>query len=169
MIPKILASMFLAFVIVVLDIRTEEDVMENLKVGMVAPNFALMGNDGRKYELSRHLGKKNVVLAFYPKDFTFICPTEIIEFSSINDEVESSNAILLGGSTDNEFCKLAWRREHPGLKDLNHYSFADPKGVLSEELGITDTEGYYFNSVEEGSGANISGIKSNLLGQSLSL
>ena len=70
MIPKILASIFLAFVIVVLDIRTEEDGMENLKVGMVAPNFALMGNDGRKYELSQHLGKKNVVLAFYPKDFT---------------------------------------------------------------------------------------------------
>ena len=81
------------------------------------------------------------IIYFYPKDFTFICPTEIIEFSSINDEVVSSNAILLGGSTDNEFCKLAWRREHPGLKDLNHYSFADPKGALSEELGILSEEG----------------------------
>lgn len=44
--------------------------MKNLKVGMVAPDFALIGNDGQKYELSQHLGKKNVILAFYPKDFT---------------------------------------------------------------------------------------------------
>ncbi len=70
MIPKILVSIFVAFTIVILDIRAEEDKMENLKIGMVAPDSALTGNDGQKYELSQHLGKKNVVLAFYPKDFT---------------------------------------------------------------------------------------------------
>ena len=70
MTPKILVSIFLAFIIVTLDIRAEEDKMKNLKVGMVAPDFALMGNDDQKYKLSQHLGKKNVILAFYPKDFT---------------------------------------------------------------------------------------------------
>ena len=70
MTPKILVSIFVVFIIVTLDIRAEEDKMKNLKVGMVAPDFALMGNDGQKYELSQHLGKKNVILAFYPKDFT---------------------------------------------------------------------------------------------------
>jgi peroxiredoxin Q/BCP len=44
--------------------------MKNLKIGMVAPDFTLMGDDGQKHKISQHLGKKNVVLAFYPKDFT---------------------------------------------------------------------------------------------------
>ncbi|HIC00310.1 TPA: redoxin domain-containing protein [Candidatus Poribacteria bacterium] len=70
MIPKILVSIFVAFIIATLDIRTEEDRMKNLKIGMVAPDFTLMGDDGQKHKISQHLGKKNVVLAFYPKDFT---------------------------------------------------------------------------------------------------
>jgi peroxiredoxin (alkyl hydroperoxide reductase subunit C) len=76
------------------------------------------------------------VIYFYPKDFTFVCPTEIMEFAKINEQLVSSNAVLIGGSTDNEFCKLAWRREHPGLNRLNHYSFADPCGKFADALGL---------------------------------
>ena len=56
----------------------------------------------------------------YPKDFTFVCPTEIIDFARLQKQFDANDAVLIGGSTDNEFCKLAWRREHPGLNRLNH-------------------------------------------------
>ncbi len=84
-------------------------------------------------------GKWKVVF-FYPKDFTFICPTEIIEFANLNDDFDARNAVVLGGSTDNEFCKLAWRREHEGLRGLNQWSFADTNGSLVDGLGIRDAE-----------------------------
>ncbi len=80
------------------------------------------------------------VLFFYPKDFTFICPTEIIEFANLNDDFKKRGAIVLGGSTDNEFCKLAWRREHPGLDKLDQWSFADTNGSLTDGLGVRDIE-----------------------------
>ena len=76
------------------------------------------------------------VFFFYPKDFTFLCPTEIIEFANLNDEFEKRNTVVLGGSTDNEFCKLAWRREHGGLNGLNQWSFADTNGSLIDGLGV---------------------------------
>jgi len=78
------------------------------------------------------------VFFFYPKDFTFICPTEIAEFASLNGEFESRNAVVLGGSTDNEFCKLAWRREHPDLNALKQWSFADTNGSLIDGLGVRE-------------------------------
>lgn len=81
------------------------------------------------------------VIYFYPKDFTFVCPTEIIAFAEINDAFNAANAVVLGGSTDNEFCKLAWRREHPGLNQLNHYSFADPCGDFTKSLGLLSSAG----------------------------
>ena len=80
------------------------------------------------------------VVFFYPKDFTFVCPTEIIAFAEMNDDFEARNAVVLGGSTDNEFCKLAWRREHEGLRGLNQWSFADTNGSLIDGLGIRDLE-----------------------------
>lgn len=80
------------------------------------------------------------VFFFYPKDFTFICPTEIIEFAKLNDEFEDRDCVVLGGSTDNEFCKLAWRREHEGLSKLGQWGFADTNGSLVDGLGIRDLE-----------------------------
>src|SRR3989338_2494774 len=81
------------------------------------------------------------IIYFYPKDFTFVCPTEIVEFAKLNDEFADRNAVVLGGSTDNEFVKLAWRREHKDLNQLNQYSFADICGELTEQLGIRDALG----------------------------
>lgn len=80
------------------------------------------------------------VYFFYPKDFTFVCPTEIVEFAKLNDEFADRDCIVLGGSTDNEFCKLAWRREHKDLNQLNQWSFADTNGSLVDGLGIRDAE-----------------------------
>ncbi|MBL75235.1 MAG: alkyl hydroperoxide reductase [Idiomarinaceae bacterium] len=77
------------------------------------------------------------IIFFYPKDFTFVCPTEIVEFAKLNEEFADRDAVVLGGSTDNEFVKLAWRREHPDLDRLNQYSFAD-NGSLVDGLGVRD-------------------------------
>ena len=48
------------------------------------------------------------VLVYYPKDFTFVCPTEIVAYDKLFQDFEDRDAVLLTGSTDNEFCKLAW-------------------------------------------------------------
>lgn len=80
------------------------------------------------------------VIYFYPKDFTFVCPTEIVEFAKLTDDLTERGAVLMGGSTDNEFCKLAWRREHKDLFRLNHYSFGDATGSLVDMLGVRDRQ-----------------------------
>ncbi len=78
------------------------------------------------------------VFFFYPKDFTFICPTEIIEFDRLQKDFEKLNAKVYGVSTDSEFVHLAWRQNHPGLKNLSIPLLSDIKKDLSEALGILD-------------------------------
>lgn len=78
------------------------------------------------------------IIYFYPKDFTFVCPTEIVEFNKLAGDFADRDAILLGGSGDNEFCKLAWRREHRDLDRLGHWQFADVTGSLIDQLGVRD-------------------------------
>jgi peroxiredoxin (alkyl hydroperoxide reductase subunit C) len=80
------------------------------------------------------------VFFFYPKDFTFVCPTEIAEFAKLNGEFADRDCVVLGGSSDNEFCKLAWRREHKDLAQLDQWSFADTNGSLIDGFGIRDLE-----------------------------
>ena len=82
-------------------------------------------------------GKWKVVY-FYPKDFTFVCPTEIVGFDKLAKQFAERDAVLLGGSTDNEFSKLGWRREHKDLSGLKHWSFADVTGSLIDQLGVRD-------------------------------
>jgi lipoyl-dependent peroxiredoxin subunit C len=79
------------------------------------------------------------VFYFYPKDFTFVCPTEIVGFAKLQKDFNDRDAVLLAGSTDNEFVKLAWRREHKDLDRLNHWQFGDVKGSLVDQLGVRDT------------------------------
>jgi peroxiredoxin (alkyl hydroperoxide reductase subunit C) len=78
------------------------------------------------------------VFFFWPKDFTFVCPTEIAAFGKMNKEFGNRNAQILGGSTDSEFVHLAWRNHHPHLKDLPFPMLSDIKHDLSEQLGILD-------------------------------
>lgn len=79
------------------------------------------------------------IIVFYPKDFTFVCPTEIIEYDKLVQDFTDRDAVLLTGSTDNEFCKLAWRASHDGLRATKHWMFADVlrgEQSLSEVLGV---------------------------------
>jgi lipoyl-dependent peroxiredoxin subunit C len=81
------------------------------------------------------------IIFFYPKDFTFICPTEIAEFARLSQDFADRDAVIMGGSTDNEFCKLAWRRDHRDLKSLPIWQFADIAGSLVDALGVRSPSG----------------------------
>ena len=84
-----------------------------------------------------HPGKWKVVF-FWPKDFTFVCPTEIAAFGRMNEEFEDRDAVLYGVSTDSEYVHLAWRQNHDDLKDLPFPMLSDIKRELSTDLGILD-------------------------------
>lgn len=85
---------------------------------------------------------KWVVAFFWPKDFTFVCPTEISAFGELSGAFAERNAQILGCSTDSEFVHLAWRQQHPELKNLPFPMLADIKRDLTGALGILDsTEG----------------------------
>lgn len=96
------------------------------------------------------------VLYYYPKNFTFVCPTEIMAYDALRDQFADRNALLIGGCTDNEFTLLAWRTAHMGLANTSHWGFADNRpqyvytadddgeyrGNLIDQLGIRhSTEG----------------------------
>ena len=75
---------------------------------------------------------------FWPKDFTFVCPTEISGFAKLNRDFQDRDCQILGGSTDSEFVHLAWRQHHEDLKNLPFPMLADVKRELCEDLGILD-------------------------------
>jgi alkyl hydroperoxide reductase subunit AhpC len=83
---------------------------------------------------------KWTVMFWWPKDFTFVCPTEIAEFNKKHSEFTDRDAILIGASTDSEFVHAAWRRDHSDLRDLKFPMLADTSKSLAEELGILDGE-----------------------------
>jgi alkyl hydroperoxide reductase subunit AhpC len=75
---------------------------------------------------------------FWPKDFTFVCPTEIAAFGKLNGEFEDRDCQILGGSTDNEYVHAAWRTHHADLKDLPFPMLSDIRRDLCGQLGILD-------------------------------
>ena len=84
-------------------------------------------------------GKWKIVF-FWPKDFTFVCPTEIAAFGKLNGEFNDRDAVVYGVSTDSEFVHLAWRQNHADLKTLPFPMLADIKRELSGTLGILDKQ-----------------------------
>ena len=65
-------------------------------------------------------------------------PDRIVGFNKLAKDFEDRDAVLLGGNSDNEFVKLAWRREHPDLSKLGHYQFGDTTGSLIDQLGVRE-------------------------------
>jgi len=88
---------------------------------------------------SSNAGKWKIVF-FWPKDFTFVCPTEIAAFGKLNGDFNDRDAVLYGASTDSEFVHLAWRQNHADLKDLPFPMLADIKRELTSALGILDRQ-----------------------------
>lgn len=81
---------------------------------------------------------KWLVVFFYPKDFTFVCPTEIKGFADLNAAFQERDAQLLTASIDSEFVHLAWRQNHKDLAQLPFPMLSDLKRELSTQLGILD-------------------------------
>ena len=113
-----------------------------LGVGDLFPSFCLQGiNESNEFvgvevnEGYTPLKKDWSVIYFYPKDFTFICPTEIRGMDILVD-----HANVVGISGDNEFCKLAWKQENELIGNINHTLAADCGLSLSNELGIVNKE-----------------------------
>lgn len=82
---------------------------------------------------------KWMVMFWYPKDFTFVCPTEIAEFNNQFDEFRDRDALLYGASTDSEFVHLAWRKDHDDLRGLKFPLIADTSKSLADDLGILES------------------------------
>ena len=80
------------------------------------------------------------VVFFWPMDFTFVCPTEIAEFGRKHREFAAKGARVYGVSTDTQYVHLAWRNQHPDLRDLPFPMLADTKRELSARLGILDKQ-----------------------------
>ena len=119
-----------------------------LTPGSKAPEFttkACVGIEkGKEFAdiSSKQFEGKWVVFYTYPKDFTFVCPTEIVEFDKKTKDFADRGAVLLGGSTDNEFSHLAWRQQHADLKGIKHpLLFVNPSmaqgfGLLQPQAGV---------------------------------
>ncbi len=117
----------------------------NLRVGMPAPDFtatAVYDQEFKTIKLSDYRGKY-VVLFFYPLDFTFVCPTEIIAFSDRYPEFKTINTELLGVSVDSEFSHLAWiqtERKLGGIGDINYPLISDIKKTISADYNVLDPD-----------------------------
>ncbi|BBY99900.1 peroxiredoxin [Mycolicibacterium fallax] len=85
-------------------------------------------------------GKWRVVF-FWPKDFTFICPTEIAAFGKANEDFEDRDTKVIGVSTDNEFVHFQWRAQHEDLKTLPFPMASDLKRDLVEAAGVLNADG----------------------------
>ena len=131
--------------------KTVGDKLESFNIKGVKPGV-LEGEDVFEHLDETSFPGKWKVIVFYPKDFTFVCPTEIVAYDKLNKDFEDRDTVLLIGSTDNEFCKLAWRNAHPDLKKTNSWMFADTlrEGFvdpvedveitgLAYQLGVLDT------------------------------
>ncbi|HEY0787961.1 MAG TPA: peroxiredoxin [Thermoanaerobaculia bacterium] len=117
-----------------------------LTVGDKLPEFKVKAvvslEQGKEFAeiTDRTYAGKWQVLFFWPKDFTFICPTEIAEFGTKNADFADRDAQVLGASTDQEYVHHAWRTHHPDLKGLPFPMLADTKRELSEKLGVLHKE-----------------------------
>ncbi|MEU5883682.1 peroxiredoxin [Spirillospora sp. NPDC047279] len=118
-----------------------------LTVGDQFPEYELTAcvslDAGRAFETINHKTYEGQwkVMFFWPKDFTFVCPTEIAEFGRLNDDFAERDAQILGASTDNEFVHFAWRRDHPDLRELPFPMLSDLNRELTSELGILTEDG----------------------------
>ncbi|WP_199302926.1 peroxiredoxin [Oscillatoria sp. FACHB-1406] len=116
-----------------------------LRVGQAAPDFtatAVSDQEFKTLKLSDYRGKY-VILFFYPLDFTFVCPTEIIAFSDRTEEFDSLNTKILGVSVDSEFSHLAWiqtDRKQGGIGDIDYPLVSDIKKEISTAYNVLDPE-----------------------------
>ncbi len=117
----------------------------SIRVGQKAPDFsatAVIDQEFQTLKLSNYLDQY-VVLFFYPLDFTFVCPTEIIAFSDRHEEFSSLNTQILGVSVDSEFAHLAWiqtEKKQGGIGDINYPLISDLKKEISTSYNVLEPD-----------------------------
>ncbi|HTT01282.1 MAG TPA: peroxiredoxin [Steroidobacteraceae bacterium] len=117
-----------------------------LSIGQKFPRYALTGvvssDPARAFQKvdSDSFADKWRVVFFWPKDFTFVCPTEIAGFGRLDREFKARDAQVLGVSIDSEYVHLAWRQQKEELRNLPFPMLADVKRELAGALGILDPE-----------------------------
>lgn len=110
------------------------------------------------FNLDQYLGEKNVILFFYPKDFTFVCPTEIHAFQEKLEEFEQRDTIVIGCSTDTEETHLAWLatpKDNGGIEGISFPLIADSSKIVSLNYGVLGGTYQYDN---EGNTWSFNGI-----------
>lgn len=132
----------------------------SVQVSQPAPDFqatAVVGDKFQQIRLSDYRGK-NVILFFWPLDFTFVCPTEIVAFSDAYDQFKERNTEVLGASVDSQYTHLAWTRtpreegglgpvRFPLISDITHQIsrsygvYLEDKGVALRGLFLIDSNG----------------------------
>lgn len=116
-----------------------------IRVGQQAPDFtatAVFDQEFKTIKLSDYRGQYTV-LFFYPLDFTFVCPTEIIAFSDRYKEFSTLNTQILGVSVDSEFSHLAWiqtDRKEGGIGDIDYPLVSDIKKEISTAYNVLDPD-----------------------------
>lgn len=113
-------------------------------VGNPAPNFkAPAVLDGKSiaqdFSLEQFIGKKEVIFFFYPKDFTFVCPTELVAFQEKLDEFEKRGVAVVACSTDTEETHLAWLntpKNRGGIQGITYPMVADTSKTISSNYGV---------------------------------
>jgi alkyl hydroperoxide reductase subunit AhpC len=116
-----------------------------VRIGKSAPEFEgeawTRGAHGpKRVGLSQHRGKW-VVLFFYPRDFTFICPTEIASFGAMQNDFERENAVVIGVSTDSFYTHKAWFESDPRLMNINYPVIADTGHQMSGAFDVLLDDG----------------------------
>lgn len=120
-------------------------------VGQKAPQFSAQAvvNGGEfveKFSLNQYLGKQYVILFFYPKDFTFVCPTELHAFQNKLAEFESRDVAVVGVSTDTEQSHFGWlqvEKDNGGIKGITYPLVADTNKTISANYDVLAGETYY--------------------------
>jgi peroxiredoxin 2/4 len=120
-------------------------------VGKKAPQFEADAviNGGEfveKFSLAQYIGKKHVVFFFYPLDFTFVCPTEIIAFQDKLAEFEKRNTVVVGCSVDSKYSHWAWlntEKKAGGIKGVTFPLVADLSKTISENYDVLAGEWEY--------------------------
>lgn len=125
--------------------------MENI-IGKKAPTFkakaVVNGSEMvQDFSLDQYLGKKHVIFFFYPMDFTFVCPTELLAFQKQIDEFEKRNVAVVACSVDSEFSHYAWLQtevNNGGIKGVKYPIVADFSKTIAENYGVLAGE-YDYN------------------------
>ena len=119
---------------------------ETLQVGDPAPDFTLPTHNEGELNLAWYQGRKNVVLAFYPADWTPVCATQVPGYQAIIDEFDKYNAQLLAISADSIPCHMAWAKSLGGLSYPLMSDFY-PHGEVMKKYGVLSHKGYANRSV----------------------